>query len=1046
MTGKHKGFRGALLIAVVLAIAAYVTFWDPAHQGLELDVDQRSTPARARVPHDMQSLKALYRTINLVQKHYIDASRIDAREMFIAATRAVQREVANVLVREQGEQLFIRFNTEERQFALDELTTPWVLLQRIKDVFDFLRSNFKEDKKRFIELEYSVINGMLQTLDPHSVFLTPEMYRNMKDKTQGKFGGLGIVISIRDGALTVISPIDGTPADIAGLKSGDKIVKIDDVSTVSMALNDAVTLLRGDPGTTVAVEVVRKGWEEPIAFQIIRAIIEVRSIESQLLSKKIGYIRIKDFQGNTAKDLNKHLAELERKNIRGLVLDLRNNPGGLLDAAIRVSDRFLKRGVIVTTAGQGPAERDIRRARDDNNEPDYPIVLLVNAGSASASEIVAGALKNHNRALVVGQRTFGKGSVQVLYERGFANNSALKLTTAQYLTPGDISIQSVGVTPHVESLPMRADEERLDLVVEPRYRESDLDHHFESARLSAAAKRPATTLNYLWTPTPKPATSGTGQSPNPAAPTPTPAPPPAAAGAADQSFKPDFEIDFARDLVLEMAQSGQSNVDAASLVSLIKERTNIEERRLAKALKKLGIDWSVQPDDRTVDVSVIAKLVDPKPLEPGKPHRISMAVTNRGPGTVYRLHSTTRCDFRPLDERELAFGRIEPGQTITRELKFKVPKDALSRVDDVRFSFTEANSRPVTSTALRFQVEALPRPRFAYGFQMVDQKGGNGDGGLQPGESVEFIVDVENVGEGASLESYASLKSLSGKELFMVRGRESFGKFEPGKRHQIVFSFDVKPEFTESLAKLELAIADVDLRVYAVEKITIPITPAQRVEPHTATVAPQEKRAALRQAPRDDAPIVAYLSDTGSVDGRIGEFYRVRIDEHRIGWIDRREVTANQAAEANPSLDFVLNAPPRLSIDETEQVVRSDTITLKGRVSDDKNVRDVYIFVDEQKVFFKSNTDATDPTEVTFEAELPLKHGVNYVMIVAEETSDLDAREIIAIRRDRPDGMAFFSPKFPNGEPEPIGIPSITSPSMANRVPLRPSTPQGVAQ
>ncbi|MBW2276035.1 MAG: PDZ domain-containing protein [Deltaproteobacteria bacterium] len=1025
---------GFALVAVVLGLAAFLTFFSDGRGGLEIeptDVGSGDGYDSDEPPASMGGLRALYKTINLIQKHYIDPSRIDSRSMLVAAMRAIQRQVAEVLVREDGDDLVVRLGADERRFSLADVSTPWILLQRAREVFDFVRSGVSIEDVDFQEVEYSAINGMLHTLDPHSALLPPDLYRDMKDKTQGQFGGLGIVISIRDGALTIISPIDGTPADLAGLEAGDQIVKIGEVSTVSMPLNDAVNLLRGKPGTTVRVYVLRKGWEEARPFDIVRAIIEVQSVESHMLTGRVGYVRIKDFQGNTRTDLLKQLAELERKGLRGLVVDLRNNPGGLLEAAIQVADIFVDKGVLVTTAGQGPAERDVRRAVDDGIEPSYPVVVLVNSGSASASEIVAGALKNHRRALTVGQRTFGKGSVQVLYD--YNDGSALKLTTAQYLTPGDISIQGVGVVPDVELLPMRADEEMLDLKVDAGYRESDLDRHFEDVGASVTEGLPTTSLRYLWVPPKKkkaPVEDGEQQEEGEE----EPADGWVAEAARDEKFKPDFEIDLARELVQEMAGQGMTRVDPARLGGVLERRADKEQQRLVAALKKMGIDWRVGDDDGPVRPEVVVALAEQRPLVAGEKGSVTVSVTNHGASPLYQLLATSRSDFRPLEDKELAFGRVDPGQTIERKLEFKVPKDALSRVDDVVFSFEEASDRRVHSVGLRFEVEALPEPRFAYAVQTVDIEGGNGDGRLQNGEKVRLLVDIDNVGVGKALSTYATLKSLSGKEVFLTKGREKIGVVPRGEQRQAVFEFEVRPGFKDREARFELAVMDVDLRVYSIEKLSIPIAePLSVVQLDSPRTMVSRAGTRVLESPSASSRTVARLLPDAAVvvDAESGEFARVGMAEGRFGWVERLALEGFEGSIAESPVELAINAPPELVVAEVVRVVRQPTITIRGSAVDESRVRDIYVFVGEDKVFFMPNTDVGQAGKLEFQAELPLEKGLNYITVVAEETADLDTRLVFAVRRDRVDGMGFVASKALNGKPEALGVRTEKRPDLA---------------
>ncbi len=312
----------------------------------------------------------------------------------------------------------------------------------------------REIQKNYVEpvdvkkLIYGAIKGMVRTLDPHSSFMTKDEYKELMIETKGKFSGVGIEITIRDGMLTVVAPIEGTPAYKAGIKSGDKIIKINDKPTKNMTLMDAVKLIRGPKGTKVKLTILRKGVNKPLEFVIVRDVIPLRSVKGFMLSSSIGYVRITSFQSNTSKQLKHILSKLEKHHLKGLILDLRNNPGGLLSQAVKVSDVFLDSGVIVSTRGRVRSQNFIAYAHKNLVKRDYPIIVLVNAGTASASEIVAGALQDNKRALIVGTKTFGKGSVQTVIP--LSDGSALRLTTARYYTPSGRCIQVKGIEPDIE--------------------------------------------------------------------------------------------------------------------------------------------------------------------------------------------------------------------------------------------------------------------------------------------------------------------------------------------------------------------------------------------------------------------------------------------------------------------------------------------------------------------------------------------------------------------------------------------------------------------
>ncbi len=321
-------------------------------------------------------------------------------------------------------------------------------LRIFSDVVHIIKENYTEEVDTK-ELIYNAVRGMLRGLDPHSSFMTPEEYKEMQIDTKGSFSGVGIEIGIRDGVLTVISPIEDTPAYRAGIKAKDRIVKINDTPTQDMSLGEAVKLIRGERGTTVTLWIMRKGFKEPKPFKIVRDVIKIKSVKWKQLEDGFGYIRITQFQERTADDLEKALNELGSRSgkLKGLILDLRNNPGGLLQQAIEVSDKFIDSGVIVSTRGRVPGQTMVYEATKKGTHPYYPMIVLVNDGSASASEIVAGALQDHKRAVILGTPTFGKGSVQTIIP--LADGSAVRITISKYYTPSGRSIQAKGIEPDI---------------------------------------------------------------------------------------------------------------------------------------------------------------------------------------------------------------------------------------------------------------------------------------------------------------------------------------------------------------------------------------------------------------------------------------------------------------------------------------------------------------------------------------------------------------------------------------------------------------------
>lgn len=350
-------------------------------------------------------------------------------------------------------------------------------IRTLSEVFGKIKENYVEDVEDK-KLLTDAIRGMLTGLDPHSTFLDIEEFKELTVGTKGEFGGLGIVVGMENGFVKVISPIDDTPAQRAGIKAGDLIIKLDEKPVKGMTLDDAVKLMRGKPGSKITLMVSREGVDKPFEVELTRDKIRVKSVKSRLLEPGYAYLRITQFQERTTDDLIAAINKMKKENkgkLKGVVLDLRNNPGGLLDAAVGVSDAFLTKGVIVSVRGRHPDSAHVYQATPKEEINGVPMVVLVNGGSASASEIVAGALQDHKRAVIMGKQTFGKGSVQSIVK--LTNDTALKMTTARYYTPRDRTIQAEGIKPDIELSNLKVAESDGD---DPFVKEADLQGHLKN--------------------------------------------------------------------------------------------------------------------------------------------------------------------------------------------------------------------------------------------------------------------------------------------------------------------------------------------------------------------------------------------------------------------------------------------------------------------------------------------------------------------------------------------------------------------------------------
>ncbi len=390
----------------------------------------------------------------------------------------------NVLLLLMGLALGVSLTIGQSVFAerdnSDASALPLEELRAFTEVFANIKNNYVEDATDK-ELLENAIRGMLSGLDPHSAYLDTDAYKELQVGTSGEFGGLGIEVSMEDGFVKVVAPIDDTPADRAGVKAGDLVIRLDDTPVKGLTLREAVTIMRGKPGSDILLTIVRDGVDKPLKITITRAIIQVKSVKHRSLEPGFGYVRITQFQSHTGANLKEAISQLKQAydgNLNGLILDLRNNPGGVLNAAVEVSDAFLEEGLIVYTEGRIDDSALKFKATPNDALKGAPLVVLINSGSASASEIVAGALQDHKRAVIMGSKSFGKGSVQTILPMN--NGAALKLTTARYYTPAGRSIQAEGIVPDIP-----LDRINLTAANEPEFEpvtEADLTGHLDNGK------------------------------------------------------------------------------------------------------------------------------------------------------------------------------------------------------------------------------------------------------------------------------------------------------------------------------------------------------------------------------------------------------------------------------------------------------------------------------------------------------------------------------------------------------------------------------------
>jgi len=978
-----------------------------------------------------------------VTTDYVDPGRVAPATMLRGSLDNVARKVPEFLYRfdPTAQTLRLVLGLDETELAVTDLDGMPALADLLTDVAAFLDEHLEPEANRR-KVEYAMMNGMLRTLDPHSFFIDPEAYKEMESEQEGHFGGLGITIGLRESRLTVLYPLADTPAWRAGLSAGDRIDKIGRESTVNMELNEAVERLRGEVGTQVTITVSDdEGLQREVT--LTRARIETPSLKFAYAGDGVGYVQIQHFHKDTYDRLEDALDALdtaaigdEKGGLQGLVLDVRGNPGGYLEQAYLVANKFILSGTIVSTEGMAGTAKEQKTARRFGTEDDLPLVVLVDAGSASASEIVAGALKNQERAVVLGTRTFGKGSVQNLYERNF-DQGALKLTIARYLTPGDVSIQGIGIQPDVEVRPAFTEEEedgRLDVRLyweDFELREEDLSGAFEWGDADSGSEHLSFVISCkeCWD---DPTDRSREET------------------AADNLRLP--QVQAAKALLLAAPTSDRGTMLAKVpevLPAVFAER----QAELEGWLSEHGIDWGPPPtgyESNPANLSVELQVEsDGGMLEPGAATDVTLMVTNNGSHPLYRVRSVTRGEF--FAGREYIYGRLEPGETRSFTVTAHPRLWLNARTEEVVWHFfSEGGDMPEPFVG-RLQISEAPKPRFAFSWAVTDgstsETSGNGDGLLQAGESVELLVTVKNIGDGATSDIWRSeqgllrpgddedgdgvadreggfvrFKNMSGDGMFLDEGVAGF-RLRPGEESTQRLRFRVADDLAgvDGLEG-ELIVGDERFLDVLTSDVFLPVGATlgdiveddRRVKPKAGRTLTVYSGASELSAP------IARMTAPAQSNGRLGEWVRLDLEE-LSGWVRSEEVTgAGRADSLEQPTAWLPNSPPVLTLVDNPggSVVTADSVTLRGFVNDDRGVKDIYVFVRdgttkrEQKISYERLPKLVSEHEFTL--EIPLQPGVNEIEIFSRDDQDLKGNISLGLYREMV--TADVSGSFPGEE------------------------------
>jgi carboxyl-terminal processing protease len=903
----------------------------------------------------LKEMKVVARAIDFIEKNYVDPPAVNAGKMLSEAAKELVRSIPPLLVKEKPKEMTVTMGDKKlvlpssSPVSLDELP---VLLSQILGFLDLFYKGRVDDQER---LNLAMM-GVADTLDPHSNYLSPKVFNEFKIGTKGNFGGLGIVIGFRDGDLSVIAPLEGTPADRAGIKAKDKIVQIGGESTINMGLTEAVEKLRGPVGSKVSIVITREDAPDPLKFTLTRALIRIQSVAGRLLDGlegrpspaggRFGLVKIKNFQEDTIEQFRKTLRSFESggNRIEGLILDLRNNPGGLLDQAVALSDFFLSRGVIVKTVGARGEVLEVEKAAPGDGGEKIPLVVIVNENSASASEIVAGSLQYNDRAVVIGNRSFGKGSVQTVFD--LKDGSALKLTIAKYLTAKDYAVQSKGINPDVGLIPATVPAKltddkgkftkRVDLFENVKKRELELeeqrngDPDSEEEHKNPNLPPPPFQMTYLAPDRDRDEEGGDDDN----------------AGKIDLSG--DFPVAMAARLLGLSLNLGQYMPPEkavlrpsvlGALPPVLEELQKDQKAKIRLALQALQVDWSSGKKEGKPAGVVTSELLDEqeKPREglaAGESGFLRVTVENRGSAPFLQLAAVTKSDDPLFANIEFPFGKVAPGEKRVWKTPLKIPDFVHRRKVPVEIEFHEAFARLPKADILSLQVEEPEAPLFEYSYRVIDNGSqgtkGNGNGKVEKGETIALAVTVKNGGKGESKAPAVNLKKVEGDETFIEKGREELKPIPAGGQAEVTLKFRVPENLNGKLA-FDLSIHDMHL----------------------------------------------------------GEDLSDRLD------------FSGTPESASPPAQNTLQAPPVISLPDNGPPLASsgESYTLKGSATDDIELRHLFIFVGDNKVFYQAPEKPSKT--LSFETTLPLKKGANLITLAAQDDRELTSRKQWIVWRNK---------------------------------------------
>ncbi|MBU1240094.1 PDZ domain-containing protein [Myxococcota bacterium] len=943
--------------------------------------------AQGQVGTSKNSFMNMKLTILYVIHRYVAPDRIDPSKMFFSGLMGAAKGTPEVMVRKKGNTITVSVGSKNLTVN-GSIASPIYLVGAFQKVFDFLQKNLPSDVK-IDDIENRMIAGMLETLDPHTNFLPPDLFKELTIHNSGAFGGLGIVVAVCGGKLSVLKVLPGTPASRASLEPGDAITRIDGQPTENLTLSEAVKRLRGEPASAVGVEISRKGWKKPKTFSIMRESIAYDSVVHKTISvgkEKVGYIKIKSFQIPTGRQVKKALKKMTGDGVKGVILDLRGNGGGLLGAAIEVTDLFLDSGTIVAQVAKN-REKNLRHERRANMSSTLfrgPLVVLVDQGSASASEIVAGSLKYSGRALVLGRRSFGKGSVQDVIT--YSSDAALKITIAQYLTYGDVSIQGSGIEPDIQLQDVQLDPKNRGrkVIYYTSGFESTTEASLKAALKAARKKRLDKSLYTVYA---------------------------LAIPARQMSFKcrycgldPDDPIqrsleDFVEDSAVNLGKTlitkfkGKKfsrKLMLGQTKSILAVFSAKEDKRIARKVEKLfGLSWKKGNSSK-----VHAKVTfgtSARDFPSNSWATMNLSFKNTGKTPVYRVRAVAKSTNPRIDFQEVLFGMVKPGQKLTRSVSVKIPKGVSAREDNVQFTFF-SDRKPlglVSRGHVTIVGSKLPKLTLTYRFSDTVR----GDAMLEPGETGLFHVTIKNEGDGPTGEAKVLLKNLAGTQVEMVKSRFDISSLKPGASRNMTFKVRALRISGDLFWKFKLETKDCNFG----NDMEIPWFVRRREIAPSTKISARGLVRLTSSTPVYDTPFKTsrirqmYGLKTGlhKVAYRMGDFYAVYgVKKGEYLYVPVKGAPLLTSGTAVKPVLLPNFTAPSITLKNPRLQVKG-RVTLTGTVSDVDGIRDFYVTVSNikkrvftEKVHYFSGNGVK---KHNFNVSVALTPGVNILTVFARD-------------------------------------------------------------